>query len=123
MSSTKTVIKKNFPCEVVVHYDLKEFEILQIFNFDKKMGSQIIQNAMKACVHAIISNAGVSGAVVLTKMLKQDELNIGYGTTLLVLDSGGFWKVCKFSQPMKDNSLRFRNNYGSNLGYMAGLKV
>lgn len=67
MSSTRTVIKKFIPSEVVVHYDSKEFEILQIFNFDKKMGSQIIQNALKACVHAIVSNAGVSGAVVLTK--------------------------------------------------------
>lgn len=49
------VINFFIPGEVIVHYDSKEFEIMQIFNFDKKMCSQIIQNALKACVHAIIS--------------------------------------------------------------------
>lgn len=60
------VINFFIPGEVIVHYDSKEFERLHNFNFDQKMGSQIIQNVLK------------------------DELNLGYGTTLLVFDPGGF---------------------------------
>ncbi|RXH78479.1 hypothetical protein DVH24_001997 [Malus domestica] len=43
-----------------------------------KVGVQIIQNALKAPVHTIASNAGVEGAVVVGKLLEQDNTDLGY---------------------------------------------
>ncbi|KAI9073691.1 hypothetical protein K1719_044355 [Acacia pycnantha] len=47
-------------------------------NFDKKIGVQIIQNALKTPVHTIASNAGVEGAVIVGKLLEQDNPDLGY---------------------------------------------
>ena len=47
-------------------------------NFDQKIGVQIIQNALKTPVHTIASNAGVEGAVVVGKLLEQDNTDLGY---------------------------------------------
>ncbi|KAJ0512473.1 putative chaperonin Cpn60/TCP-1 family, groEL-like apical domain superfamily [Helianthus annuus] len=63
---------------VALLYASKELEKLQTANFDQKIGVQIIQNALKAPVHTIASNAGVEGAVVVGKLLEQDNPDIGY---------------------------------------------
>ncbi|TQD94458.1 hypothetical protein C1H46_019948 [Malus baccata] len=63
---------------VALLYASKELEKLRTVNFDQKVGVQIIQNALKAPVHTIASNAGVEGAVVVGKLLEQDNTDLGY---------------------------------------------
>ncbi|KAK9281276.1 hypothetical protein L1049_004173 [Liquidambar formosana] len=63
---------------VALLYASKELEKLQTSNFDQKIGVQIIQNALKTPVHTIASNAGVEGAVVVGKLLEQDNPDLGY---------------------------------------------
>ncbi|XP_009362047.2 chaperonin CPN60-2, mitochondrial [Pyrus x bretschneideri] len=63
---------------VALLYASKELEKLRTVNFDQKVGVQIIQNALKAPVHTIASNAGVEGAVVVGKLLEQDNADLGY---------------------------------------------
>ncbi|KAI4377156.1 hypothetical protein MLD38_014835 [Melastoma candidum] len=59
-------------------YASKELDKLQTANFDQKIGVQIIQNALKTPVYTIASNAGVEGAVVVGKLLEQDNPDLGY---------------------------------------------
>lgn len=101
LSATKAAVKKR----IGLHYDSEELEQLHIVNFDLKMGGQIIENAFKPYVHAIESNARVYRANVLSKLLKQGELNLGYGTTPLVFDPGGVWKICRFLLTLDDNTI------------------
>ncbi|KAJ8763962.1 hypothetical protein K2173_003744 [Erythroxylum novogranatense] len=63
---------------VALLYAAKELDKLQTANFDQKIGVQIIQNALKTPVHTIASNAGVEGAVVVGKLLEQDNPDLGY---------------------------------------------
>lgn len=63
---------------VALLYASKELEKLPTANFDQKIGVQIIQNALKTPVHTIASNAGVEGAVVVGKLLEQDNPDLGY---------------------------------------------
>lgn len=63
---------------VALLYAAKELEKLSTANFDQKIGVQIIQNALKSPVHIIAANAGVEGAVVVGKLLEQDNTDLGY---------------------------------------------
>ncbi|KAF9611082.1 hypothetical protein IFM89_026966 [Coptis chinensis] len=63
---------------VALLYASRELDKLQTANFDQKIGVQIIQNALKTPVHTIASNAGVEGAVVVGKLLEQDNTDLGY---------------------------------------------
>ncbi|CAD6212809.1 unnamed protein product [Miscanthus lutarioriparius] len=63
---------------VALLYASKELDKLQTANFDQKIGVQIIQNALKTPVHTIASNAGVEGAVVVGKLLEQENTDLGY---------------------------------------------
>ncbi|XP_009616503.1 chaperonin CPN60-2, mitochondrial [Nicotiana tabacum] len=63
---------------VALLYAAKELDKLETANFDQKIGVQIIQNALKTPVHTIASNAGVEGAVVVGKLLEQDDADLGY---------------------------------------------
>ncbi|RWR97288.1 chaperonin CPN60-2, mitochondrial [Cinnamomum micranthum f. kanehirae] len=63
---------------VALLYASKELEKLQTADFDQKIGVQIIQNALKSPVHTIATNAGVEGAVVVGKLLEQDNPDLGY---------------------------------------------
>lgn len=63
---------------VALLYAAKELEKLPTSNFDQKIGVQIIQNALKMPVHTIATNAGVEGAVVVGKLLEQDDPDLGY---------------------------------------------
>ncbi|KAL5069311.1 hypothetical protein RYX36_020198 [Vicia faba] len=63
---------------VALLYASNELSKLVTANFDQKIGVQIIQNALKTPVHTIASNAGVEGAVVVGKLLEQDNPDLGY---------------------------------------------
>ncbi|KAJ1401705.1 TCP-1-like chaperonin intermediate domain superfamily [Sesbania bispinosa] len=63
---------------VALLYASKELDKLPTANFDQKIGVQIIQNALKTPVLTIASNAGVEGAVVVGKLLEQDNYDLGY---------------------------------------------
>ncbi|XP_073276757.1 chaperonin CPN60-2, mitochondrial-like [Primulina huaijiensis] len=63
---------------VALLYASKELDKLSTANFDQKIGVQIIQNALKMPVHIIAKNAGVEGAVVVGKLLEQDNPDLGY---------------------------------------------
>ncbi|KAL3329212.1 hypothetical protein AABB24_036352 [Solanum stoloniferum] len=63
---------------VALLYAARELDNLTTANFDQKIGVQIIQNALKTPVYTIASNAGVEGAVVVGKLLDQDNLDLGY---------------------------------------------
>ncbi|KAL6344297.1 hypothetical protein AAG906_037868 [Vitis piasezkii] len=63
---------------VALLYASKELDKLPTSNFDQKIGVQIIQNALKTPVFTIASNAGVEGAVVVGKLLEQDNPDLGY---------------------------------------------
>ncbi|MCD7469612.1 Mitochondrial chaperonin 60 [Datura stramonium] len=63
---------------VALLYAAKELDNLKAANFDQQIGVQIIQNALKTPVHTIASNAGVEGAVVVGKLLEQDNPDFGY---------------------------------------------
>ncbi|AES61893.1 putative chaperonin Cpn60/TCP-1 family, groEL-like apical domain, groEL-like equatorial [Medicago truncatula] len=63
---------------VALLYASNELSKLSTANFDQKIGVQIIQNALKTPVHTIASNAGVEGAVVVGKLLEQDNPDLGY---------------------------------------------
>lgn len=63
---------------VALLYATKVLEKLKSANFDQKIGIQVIQNALKAPTYTIAANAGVEGAVVIGKLLEQDNLDFGY---------------------------------------------
>lgn len=63
---------------VALLYSTKALEKLQAQNEDEKRGIQIIQNALKAPAHTIVSNAGFDSATVPGKLLEQDYYNLGY---------------------------------------------
>ncbi|KAH9612148.1 hypothetical protein KSS87_013310 [Heliosperma pusillum] len=63
---------------VALLYASKELDKLQTANYDQKIGVQIIQAALKTPVYTIASNAGVEGALVVGKLLEQDDHDLGY---------------------------------------------
>ncbi|KAE9616198.1 hypothetical protein Lal_00017584 [Lupinus albus] len=63
---------------VALLYASKVLENLQTQNADEKRGVQIIQNALKAPTFTIASNAGFDGTLVHSKLLEQDNHNLGF---------------------------------------------
>ncbi|XP_074567701.1 chaperonin CPN60-like 2, mitochondrial [Curcuma longa] len=63
---------------VALLYATKELDKIQTSNDDEKIGVQIIKNALKAPTLTIAENAGVDGALIVGKLLEQDNLNLGY---------------------------------------------
>ncbi|XP_059456781.1 chaperonin CPN60-like 2, mitochondrial isoform X2 [Corylus avellana] len=63
---------------VALLYAAKVLENLPTENEDQKRGIKIIQNALKAPAFTIASNAGFDGAVVIGKLLEQDDHNWGF---------------------------------------------
>ncbi|CAI9114335.1 OLC1v1015043C1 [Oldenlandia corymbosa var. corymbosa] len=63
---------------VALLYAIRALRNLKAVNEDQKRGIQIIENALKAPIYTIISNAGGEGALVIGKLLEQDNLNLGY---------------------------------------------
>lgn len=54
---------------------------LKTANDDQRRGVQIVENALKAPTHTIVSNAGGDSALVIGKLLEQDDVNLGYDAT------------------------------------------
>ncbi|KAK4591077.1 hypothetical protein RGQ29_021320 [Quercus rubra] len=63
---------------VALLYAAKGLESLPTVNEDQKTGVKIIQNALKAPAFTIASNAGFDGALVIGKLLEQDNHNLGF---------------------------------------------
>ncbi|KAH7276500.1 hypothetical protein KP509_39G009600 [Ceratopteris richardii] len=63
---------------VALLYASKCLDELKPDNLDQKTGIQVIQNALKAPTYTIATNAGVEGAVVVAKLLEQDNPDFGY---------------------------------------------
>ncbi|GAB2269239.1 hypothetical protein Dimus_004166 [Dionaea muscipula] len=63
---------------VALLYATKVLENLQTSNGDQKRGVEIVENALKAPTRTIVSNAGSDGALVVGKLLEQDNHNWGY---------------------------------------------
>ncbi|BAT98395.1 hypothetical protein LR48_Vigan1082s001500 [Vigna angularis] len=63
---------------VALLYATKALDNLQTKNEDEKRGVQIIQNALKAPTSTIASNAGFDGALIHSKLLEQDDHNLGF---------------------------------------------
>lgn len=63
---------------VALLYATKCLKGLQTANDGQKRGVEIIENALKAPTFTIASNAGADGALVVGKLLEQDDLNLGY---------------------------------------------
>ncbi|KAK3187771.1 hypothetical protein Dsin_027332 [Dipteronia sinensis] len=80
LNATKAAVEEGIVAGggVALLYAAKELDKLSTANFDQKVGVQIIQNALKMPVHTIAANAGVEGAVVVGKLLEQDDPELGY---------------------------------------------
>lgn len=80
LNATKAAVEEGIVAGggVALLYASKELEKLQTANFDQKIGVQIIQNALKMPIYTIASNAGIEGAVVIGKLLEQDNSDLGY---------------------------------------------
>ncbi|KAK4427344.1 Chaperonin CPN60-like 2, mitochondrial [Sesamum alatum] len=63
---------------VALLYATRVLRNLQTANEDQRRGVEIIENALKAPTFTIASNAGADGALVLGKLLEQDDPNFGY---------------------------------------------
>ncbi|PIN09324.1 hypothetical protein CDL12_18091 [Handroanthus impetiginosus] len=63
---------------VALLYATRVLKDLQTANEDQKRGVEIMENALKAPTFTIVSNAGADGALVLGKLLEQDDPNLGY---------------------------------------------
>ncbi|XP_022149459.1 chaperonin CPN60-like 2, mitochondrial isoform X2 [Momordica charantia] len=63
---------------VALLHATKVLDELQAQNEDQKRGIEIVQQALRAPTFTIVSNAGYDGALVLGKLLEQDDRNFGY---------------------------------------------
>ncbi|KAJ0924709.1 putative chaperonin Cpn60/TCP-1 family, groEL-like apical domain superfamily [Helianthus annuus] len=63
---------------VALLYATRVLKSLKTANEDQKRGVEIVENALKAPTFTIISNAGGEGALVLGKLLEQDDLRFGF---------------------------------------------
>ncbi|KAI3670541.1 hypothetical protein L1987_87879 [Smallanthus sonchifolius] len=63
---------------VALLYATRVLKSLQTANEDQKRGVEIVENALKAPTFTIVSNAGGDGALVLGKLLEQDDLHFGF---------------------------------------------
>lgn len=63
---------------VALLYATKVLKSLQTANEDQRRGVEIVENALKAPTYTIVSNAGGDGAMVLGKLLEQDDLHFGF---------------------------------------------
>ncbi|KAL5579490.1 hypothetical protein UlMin_011932 [Ulmus minor] len=63
---------------VALLYASKVLDNLATQNEDQRRGVQIIQSALKAPTFTIVRNAGFDGALILDKLLEQDDHNLGY---------------------------------------------
>ncbi|XP_062198804.1 chaperonin CPN60-like 2, mitochondrial [Phragmites australis] len=63
---------------VALLYATKELDQISTANEDEKTGVQIIKNALKAPLMTIAANAGADEAIIIGKLIVQDDLSLGY---------------------------------------------
>ncbi|KAI3684186.1 hypothetical protein L6452_33406 [Arctium lappa] len=63
---------------VALLYATRVLKGLKTANEDQKRGVEIVEIALKAPTSTIVSNAGGDGAMVLGKLLEQDDLHFGF---------------------------------------------
>lgn len=63
---------------VALLHATKVLKDLRTVNDSQRRGVEIIENALKTPTFTIVSNAGGDGALVLGKLLEQDDFNMGY---------------------------------------------
>ncbi|KAL6134632.1 hypothetical protein ACLB2K_066861 [Fragaria x ananassa] len=63
---------------VALLYATKALKNIPTQNEDQRRGVEIIQNALKAPTFTIVQNAGFDGALVVGKLLEQDDYRMGY---------------------------------------------
>uniref|UniRef100_A0A804UC68 Uncharacterized protein n=1 Tax=Zea mays TaxID=4577 RepID=A0A804UC68_MAIZE len=63
---------------VALLYATKELDKISTANEDEKIGVQIIKNSLKAPLMTIAANAGIDGAIVIGKLIEQEDLSLGY---------------------------------------------
>ncbi|XP_066361750.1 chaperonin CPN60-like 2, mitochondrial [Miscanthus floridulus] len=63
---------------VALLYATKELDKISTANEDEKIGVQIIKNSLKAPLMTIAANAGIDGAIVVGKLIEQEDLSLGY---------------------------------------------
>ncbi len=63
---------------VALLYAIKALAKLKPANDDQKVGVEIIRRALQAPVRQIVDNAGGDGAVVVGKLMDQDDANYGF---------------------------------------------
>ncbi|KAL3638560.1 hypothetical protein CASFOL_017931 [Castilleja foliolosa] len=59
-------------------YATRVLKDIQTENEEQKIGVQTVENALKAPTLTIASNVGAEGALIIGKLLEQDDLNFGY---------------------------------------------
>merc|ERR1719359_233971 len=63
---------------VALLYASKKLEALDLGNFDRNVGKDIVKQAVRVPIMSIVSNAGKEGIVVVEHLLKQDSESRGY---------------------------------------------
>ncbi|CAI9267570.1 unnamed protein product [Lactuca saligna] len=63
---------------VALLHATRVLKTLQTANADQKRGVEIVENALKAPTCTIVSNAGGDGAMVIAKLLEQNDLQFGF---------------------------------------------
>lgn len=71
---------------VALLYATRVLKNLQTLNDGQKI--EIIENALKAPTLTIVSNAGGDGALVLGKLLEQDDFSLGYDAAKDMVKAG-----------------------------------
>merc|ERR1719456_632433 len=59
-------------------YASKKLEGLDLGNFDRNVGKDIVKQAIRVPIMSIVANAGKEGVVVVEALLKQDSESKGY---------------------------------------------
>jgi len=59
-------------------YASKKLEVLDLGNFDRNVGKDIVKQAIRMPIMSIVANAGKEGVVVVEALLRQDDESRGY---------------------------------------------
>ena len=80
LNATRAAVKEGVVAGggVALLYSIKALENLSPANNDQKVGIDIIRRAIQTPLRQIADNAGVDGAVVVGKLLEQNDTNYGY---------------------------------------------
>ena len=80
MNATKAAVSEGIICgggSAYIHAQKKVMELTNQLLGDEKTGAEIVAKALEAPLYAIADNAGLEGAVVVSKV-KESEIGIGF---------------------------------------------